>query len=173
MKRESGFSMLEILVSMIIIMIGVLGIAGMQLLSINNTEIARYQSLASLLASSMTGQMQSNVAYWGGVSTTITIAGAVITGGPAAGGSCLNTVCTAPKLAYYDLQNWGSAVASTLPSGTGTITCAPIPAPTVCTVTLSWSEKNVALSNPTGTETGIFASGKLGAQTYSTMVTLR
>lgn len=171
MRKESGFSMLEILVSVIIIMSGVLGIAGMQLLSINNTEVARYQSLAALLASSMGAEIQGNVAYWGTAATNITVNGAAITGIPISGTSCLNAVCTPTQLAAYDLQNWGQAMAGTptmpgaLPGGSGTIACAVIPAPTVCTLTLNWSEKTVAsLGTPTGSS---------APMTYTTVVTVR
>lgn len=166
MRKESGFSMLEVLVSMIIIMIGVLGIAGMQLLSINNTEVARYQSLAALLASSMAAEMQANVAYWGTAATNITVNGTAITGGPGGvSGTCQNVVCSAPQMANYTLQNWGQALANTLPGGTGAISCAVIPAPTVCTLTLNWSEKTVAsLGTPAGSS---------APMTYTTMVTLQ
>lgn len=165
MRKESGFSMLEILVSMIVIMIGVLGIAGMQLLSINNTEVARYQSLAALLASSMAAEMQANVAYWGTASTPITVTGTAISGIAVGGTSCLNAVCTPTQLAAYDLQNWGLAMANTLPGGSGAISCAVIPAPTVCTLTLNWSEKTVAsLGTPAGSS---------APMTYTTMVTVQ
>ncbi len=165
MRKESGFSMLEVLVSMIIIMIGVLGIAGMQLLAINNTEVARYQSLAALLASSMATGMQSNAAYWGTPSSSIGVTGTTITGIASGGTSCLNAVCTPTQLAAYDLTNWGQALASTLPNGSGTIACTLIPAPTVCTLTLNWSEKTVAsLGTPAGSPVPM---------SYKTMVTMQ
>ena len=45
MKQQKGFSLLEVLISMVIIMFGLLGIAGTQMLAINNTENARYQGV--------------------------------------------------------------------------------------------------------------------------------
>ncbi|MDR3393180.1 MAG: type IV pilus modification protein PilV [Sulfuriferula sp.] len=172
MKKELGFAMLEVLISFLIIMIGVLGLAGLQMMAINNTEVARYQSLAVLLASNMATQMQSNAAYWGTAPTNITVTNTSITGGPAAGPNCGSTLCTGPEMANYDLQNWGASVASTLPSGNGQITCVAN-TPAVCTLTLFWLEKNVALSNPTGAETGQLASGQSATHNYQTMVTIQ
>lgn len=62
--KSRGFSMLEVLVTLVIILIGVLGVAGMQMLAINNTQIARTHSLAAILASSLAAEMQVNEPYW-------------------------------------------------------------------------------------------------------------
>lgn len=163
MRKESGFSMLEILVSMIIIMIGVLGIAGMQLLAINNTEVARYQSLAALLASSMAAEIQGNVAYWN-APFAISFTGTTITGGPSGGTNCQTTVCTASQMAGYTLKNWVQAVTNTLPGAQGSISCSN-GTPAVCTLSLTWSEKTVAsLGTPTG---------QTLPQSYKTLVTVQ
>lgn len=163
--------MLEVLIAMLVIMFGVLGIAGMQLMAINNTETARYQSIADMLASSMSAEMQANVAFWGAPPQSISVSGSTVTGVPASSTNCLTTGCTAAQMAYYDLQNWGVAL-NTLPSGTGTITCNPS-TPAVCTLALSWLEKNIALQNPTNAVSGILATGQATQHSYETMVTLR
>ncbi len=175
MRHATGFAMLEILVSMIVIMIGVLGIAGIQMLSINNTEIARYQSLATILASGMAAEIQANPAYWATSTANITISGGVVTGGPAAGncnGGNGGGVCTPTQMAGYDLQNFATGISSVLPSGQGSIACTvAVGAPTVCALQLSWTEKNVALNNPSSTATtSSFASGTAGTQSYQTEV---
>jgi type IV pilus assembly protein PilV len=160
MKKQSGFSMLEVLVSLVIVMIGALGMAGIQMLSISNTETARYQSLAAILASSMTAEIQGNKAYWGTAPTGISVTGGAVSGGP-----------SASTVAGNSLQTWATSIASVLPSATGTVSCSGTPA--ICTVRLQWTENNVALNKTTGTETGTFAAGQQGAQRYQTMVTVR
>ena len=192
MKKEPGFAMLEVLISMLVILFGVLGLAGMQMMVINNTETARYQSVATMLASGMATEMQANVAYWGGIlvpPATITVTGSTITGIPSsAGTSCLNSVCTATQLAYYDLQKWGAAMAGVanadgvfykgmaLPppasGSSGTISCAAT-IPVVCTLTMYWSEKNIALSNATGAESGVLATGTVQTHSYQTLVSIQ
>lgn len=162
MSKQSGFSMLEVLVSLLIILLGALGMAGIQMLSINHTEIARYQSLAALLASSMAAEIQANRAYWGtGTAPTgITVTGGVVTGGPGSG-----------TVAGESLQTWATSIANVLPAATGTVNCANTPA--ICQVQLQWKENNVALHDATGTGTNQFSAGQQSTQTYQTVVTIR
>jgi type IV pilus assembly protein PilV len=174
-KKQAGFSMLEVLVSMVVIMVGALGIAGMQLLAVTSTENARYQNVATILASSLAANMQANVSYWGTPPGTITISGATNTGGPAAyDGACnLAAPCTAVQMAGHDLKTWGQDVATMLPSGTASLSC-PGGSPAVCTLTLSWAERNVGLHNATGREDSDndMATGTKGNQSYSTLVSI-
>ena len=174
MNKQRGFSMLGVLISMLISTFAVLGIAGMQLLAIKNTDAARYNSLATMLASSMATKMQANILYWGSPPATVTINGASVTNGPPALGSgvtCLNSACTAAQMARYDLNNWGTDMANGLPAGQGTIGCTAS-TPAVCTLTISWSETNIALYNPTGTETGALASGTTATHNFKTIVSI-
>jgi type IV pilus assembly protein PilV len=180
-KQQLGFSMLEVLISLVIIMFGLLGIAGTQMLAINNTENARYQGVANTLASSMTSMMRGNFAYWG-TPRNITITG--VKGGTASQTvlssgfgtvptyvDCSTSLCSASQVAYYDLLNWGRTVATRLPAGTSTIACGT-DIPTTCSVTLNWSENNVAVSNDNGTKTGVLASGVAGARSFQTLVAI-
>lgn len=181
-KHQQGFSLLEVLISMVIIMFGLLGMAGVQMLAINNTENARYQVVATNHAASLAAMMRGNYAFWatprnititgataGASSTTLTGFGTV----PAAT-NCESVVCDAAQMAYFDLQNWGYEVVKDLPAGTSAITCSATAIPTTCTITMSWSENNVALSNrsATGTEAGDLASGTAANHTYTTLVSI-
>lgn len=168
--------MLEVLVAMLVIMFGALGIAGMQLLAITSTENARYQNVATMLGASVSANMQANVAYWGTPPPVITVSGATSGGGPAAfNGQCkgLTNVCNAAQMAAYDLREWGKEVAALLPSGTAAITCPAGNNPAICTVQLTWSERNVSLQEPTGTElAGTLKSGTKQDNTYQTLVSI-
>lgn len=168
--------MLEVMISMIIIMFGALGVAGMQLMAITSTENARYQNAATNLASSLAGAMQANVTYWGTPPALITVNGATSTGGPAAfTGDCLATAateCTATQMAAYDLRLWGAEVARVLPLGQAALECPAGASPAICTVTLTWKENNVSLHNASTTETGQLATGKQNDHTYQTLVSI-
>ncbi len=134
---------------MLVIMIGALGIAGMQLLAITSTENARYQNVATMLGATLTANMQANVTYWGTPPPLIQVTGESNTGGPpAVTGNCkgLTRACTAPEMAAYDLREWGKEVAL-LPGGTATITCPAGNNPAICTVQLTWKERNVSLQD--------------------------
>ena len=176
MKQEHGFTMLEILISIIVIMIGILGIAGIQMLSINNTEIARYQSLAAILASSMAADIQGNTAYWATSTANISIVGGVVTNGPTPG-NCVAAICSPAQQAGYDLQNFATQVYATqgsgvLPAGQANISCTvAVGTPTVCALQIQWLEKNVALNNQTNTgAANMFTLGTTGMQSYQTEV---
>lgn len=175
MMRQRGFSMIEVLVTLLVVMFGLLGLAGMQLMAVNNTEVARYKNIATIMASSMAAKMQTNTGYWGTPPTTISVTGSTLTGGPtgSAGTTCVGTPCTqASDVAFADLISWGNAMATGLPSGSGTISCTLNPSPAVCTVTVTWLEKNIAIVNPTGAASGPLAAGKSSTNSFQTLVSI-
>ena len=191
MKNQRGFSMLEVLISMLVIMIGVLGIAGMQMLAVNNTENARYEGQAAILASSLAAEMQANPGYWTTVATA-GVTGTTVTGG-ATVATCNGATCSPAELAYYDLYNLGAAMSgaatlaasgvaagatyngTALPNGAAAISCtaATVTTPTICTIKLTWNETNTAISNKTGTESGVLATGTVQQHDYQTLVSIQ
>ncbi|MGD1824602.1 type IV pilus modification protein PilV [Chromobacterium violaceum] len=149
--RQSGFSMLEVLVALIVISLGLLGIAGMQAAAINSTSIARSRSLGAIAAQSMAAAMHANTAYWGVLSASgswSVSASGVISGTPSLSQtvvcSASGTTCTAANIAGYDATQWGSGTISALPGGSGQIACNPASSatPVVCTITVYWLEKS-------------------------------
>jgi type IV pilus assembly protein PilV len=65
-----GFSLLEVMVALIIIAIGMLGIAKMQGLALASTTASRSRALAAIEASSLAAAMQANRVYWSNSSST-------------------------------------------------------------------------------------------------------
>jgi type IV pilus assembly protein PilV len=61
---ERGFSLVEVMVAVIVICVGLLGIAKMQALALSNTTTARLRSLAAIEAASLASAMHSNRLYW-------------------------------------------------------------------------------------------------------------
>jgi type IV pilus assembly protein PilV len=61
---ERGFSLVEVMVAVIVICVGLLGIAKMQALALSNTTTARLRSLAAIEAASLAAAMHSNRLYW-------------------------------------------------------------------------------------------------------------
>lgn len=183
---QGGFSLIEVLVALIVISIGLLGNAGMQALSINNTAIARNRSLGAIEADALASMMHANVGYW--QSPLVPAIGFTITGSQGGlytatvlGNTTLNsqtTDCVANpcttglQMAGYDLKQWGLAVANLLPAGIGNVTCsaASATAPVSCVIRISWTENNLALNQSTGTETGNLASGTSVTQNYTLAV---
>jgi type IV pilus assembly protein PilV len=184
MLGASGFSLVEVMVAVVVICIGLLGIAKMQAMAVSTTNMSRQRSLAAIEAASIAASMHSNREYWAQFSTPFWInitsgAGAVpvVTSTdpallaqtvtnlavPPPLKSCVGTnngiaVCspagagTNASLAAFDVARWYETLAGLLPTPvTALINCpgavAGNPAPTSCTVQITWLEKAVAINS--------------------------
>lgn len=177
--------MIEVLVALVLIAIGLLGIAGVQALSVNNTTIALNRSTAALQADGLASMMHANSVYWQSASAPTESGGFTITATTGSGATttisdsnlngqtqnCSQANCSAPQMAGYDLQQWGLAVAAALPSGSGQVTCVA-GTPVFCTINVLWNENNIALNGVgnTSTSTNAYAIGTTVTQTYTLVV---
>lgn len=59
-SKSGGFSLLEVLISIVVLSVGLLGIAGLQLMSLKMNDSAYYRSQAVILAEDMLDRMRSN-----------------------------------------------------------------------------------------------------------------
>ena len=59
-KKQSGFSLLEVLVSVVILSIGLLGMAGIQLKGLSSNNSANLRTQATLLANDLAERMHAN-----------------------------------------------------------------------------------------------------------------
>ena len=146
-----GFSLVEVMVALLVISVGLLGIAKMQALALSSTGTARTRSLAALEAAGLAATMHANRLYWAGlgIPNPITVTGSTVA--PLAGnaGDCTQGVgalapCTPAELAAADLQEWANSINGVLPQATTTIVCTvPVATPT-CQITIAWTENAVA-----------------------------
>ncbi|HTP37942.1 MAG TPA: type IV pilus modification protein PilV [Steroidobacteraceae bacterium] len=146
--KTAGFSLIEVLVALIVVSIGLLGIAKIQALAYSSTSTASERSIASLQAASLGAAMRANRGYWaaGAAPSPLTISGTTISDTGLAGNttSCANSPCTSVNMAAYDLHQWAAAVVAVLPNPVTTIVCGSIPVN--CTITMTWDEKTVAVN---------------------------
>jgi type IV pilus assembly protein PilV len=145
-RRGRGFSLVEVLVALVVLSVGLLGIAKMQALALSSTTGASSRSLAAIEASSLADAMRANRVYWASnasITTPVTVTLATVTNAPAAIPTTCSP-CTAPALAAYDLQQWATALNALLPNDQATVTCAAT-TPISCTIQITWSEKSVAI----------------------------
>ena len=175
MSRPLGFSLVEVMVALIIICVGLLGIAKLQALMLSNTGASRMRALAALEASSIAATMHADRDYWAGTpAATTTVDDTAATKGVTSTDSNLQTTpdckaagsdapCSAVKMAAYDLQNWLNDMYVTLPASTSKIICATNIVVS-CTITITWQE-NVVASNSQEVGTNPFRS-----QTYQLVV---
>lgn len=127
---QRGFTMIEVLIAILVLSIGLLGLAGLQATGLRNNHQAYQRSIATQQVYDMADRMRANPA---GVA-----AGAydAINGIPANPG-CTGSACTPADIAAYDAAEWNSANAALLPSGAGTVAVA---GPDVFTIIVTWDE---------------------------------
>ena len=122
--KHAGFTMIEVLVSMVIMTVGMLGLAGLQLNTLKNSRGAALRSLAIQHAYDMADRMRANLGAVGvgGYDMTTASAGTSTA-------ACLTTAgCTPAQMAAQDIYEWQRNLnASTntssngLPSGQGIV----------------------------------------------------
>ncbi len=154
MQVSRGFTLVEVMVALVVITVGLLGMAALQAAVLGRTTNARVQSLAALESQSLVAVMRANPAYWQTTppAGTLTVTGSSSGGSVAGGtlstqsGNCGTAQCTPVQMAAYDLKAWGAQLYQVLPGATATIHCDSA-APPVCTVALTWTQKKAAALN--------------------------
>ena len=154
-SRQRGFSLIEVLVTVLVISMGLLGLAKMQASAVSNTQVSRVRSLISLQASSLAAAMHANKGFWAAglapgsfsaTGTTITDSSATLT----QAADCVANTCTPAQLAAYDVQDWVANMNTQFPTYTASVTCTTTTGvPVNCTITVTWSEKYIAINKST------------------------
>lgn len=110
--RQSGFTLIEVLVSALVLSIGLIGIAGLQAASLTNNQGAFMRSQATTVAYDLADRMRSNVP---GAN-----AGFYVPGAAAANTACGTTTgCSTQQMAQNDIFEWNAAIATYMPMGQG------------------------------------------------------
>lgn len=113
-RRQSGVSLIEVLVSTLILAIGLVGVAGMQALALHNNQEAQMRSHASSLAYDLADRMRNNVAAAN--------AGLYDAASASTSSTCYTSSgCAMGDMARDDMQRWLTNVAATLPMGEGIV----------------------------------------------------
>jgi len=98
-KQQSGFSLLEVLISLLVLGIGLLGLGGLQVASIKGGANAHSRTIATMFAMDLADRMRANpLGVKGGYYGTSSVS-------CSGGAFCRNsTYCTAQQIAVFDLQ---------------------------------------------------------------------
>ena len=136
-RHAYGFTLIEVLVSVIIFSIGLLGLASLHGFSIKENQEAYFYSQATLLAYEMGDRIKANSDYWRTNIPENPNPESCIT-------ECnsLTNSCTAAELASSDYCYWEKNVAANLPSeATATIAKSGSTQNTPLLLTLTWPSK--------------------------------
>jgi type IV pilus assembly protein PilV len=132
-SKQQGFTLLEVLIALLVLSIGLLGLAALQTTGLRSNEMASMRTTATMLAYDISDRMRANP-------RGTTDGDYVIDSGPVTVSvtDCTSTDCATDELATFDLSQWKTAIAR-LPGGKGDITQTAGP-PLVHTITIRWDE---------------------------------
>ncbi len=139
--RAGGFTLVEVLVAVLVISIGMLGVAKLVLTAVTANDSAYFRTQAADLAYSILDAMRANRAY------AATTGGYQLSFGQSPNMTiqcdALGADCTPAEMAQYDLYRWRQQLASALPQGNGQVIVTPAPAAgqvATATITVQWND---------------------------------
>jgi len=161
---ERGFSMIEVLVTLLIISLALLGTAGLQAYSMRLNQGGQFRSLAVFLAADLAERMEANKA--GAVAGSYALASTsgvdFLAGAATLSNACVSAACTDAGLAAFDLSQWQNAVAATLPQSSWSVLQSVSGNPSSYTITLSWVDRRADTNNAATDASSQFGSNAAG-----------
>jgi type IV pilus assembly protein PilV len=140
-RQSHGVGMVEVLVTLVILSVGLLGTATLYVTSMQTKTTAQSRMQAVNLAADIADRIRANRTAGDDYELPDTTA---LTTAPAA--SCTTTNCTSAEMAAVDLYLWSAAVLNTLPgtvSRSITVTDATATTPTIYLIEISWTEPSL------------------------------
>lgn len=136
-----GFSLLEVLIALVILSVGLLGVAGLMSTTLKSNDSAYMRTQATQLAYNMIDRMRANLTATNALAYSVPM--------PTAAATATTNVCTAGScdpttLAAYDIGQWEYDLAKNLPQGRGSMTSAYLNGAVNVTVTVLWNDSRAA-----------------------------
>jgi type IV pilus assembly protein PilV len=141
MSRQRGVTIVEGLVALVILSVGMLGIASLYVTSLKTGRTALLRTQAVNLVNGIIDSIRANGTA--GVAYELDTLAEAPTADPEAPAICgADGVCTAAEIADQDLMNWAAALNAALPGPEASIayTDSAAGVPDIYTVSVSWQE---------------------------------
>jgi type IV pilus assembly protein PilV len=150
-RRYRGFSLLEVLIALLIFSLGLLGMAGLMVVSVKTNQSAYLRTQASFLAQSMVDRIRMNLGQvndYNGEYGEDTVEDA---------GCGAAEPCSPEEIAERDKAIWSQQLVDSLPNATASIDCdgeslgnsaqlGAAPYSGLCTFTIQWDETSLTRS---------------------------
>jgi len=138
----AGFTLLEVLITMFVIAVALLGTAGLQAYAMKVSQSGQLRTEAVILGLDLLERIEANNP--GAVAGNY-VADPLPTVAPS---DCYAVQCTPADIATYDLVQFGSLLGATLPSGAATVTRVAAGANLwTYTIQVNWVERTTRGSN--------------------------
>lgn len=132
-RAQSGFTLIEVLVALVVMAVGMLGIAGLYVEGLRAGRTAIYRTTAVMLAADMADRIRVNQTGRAGYAG----------GGPGANNGCVNggNACAPDAMAADDWFRWDQDLQARLPAGSAANIAVNDLAPvTEYAITITWPE---------------------------------
>ena len=140
---QRGFSMIEVLVTLLIISLALLGTAGLQAYSMRQNQSGQFRSQAVFLGADLADRIEAN--------RERAVAGAYVLAQSsvpnALDTTCATGPCPAAQLAVFDLSQWQNAVFLALPQSSWAVAQTVVGNPSTYTITISWVDRRTDVTN--------------------------
>lgn len=136
MPKKNGFSLVEVLIALVIMSVGMLGIAGLYVQSMQAGRTSTFRHNAVMLAGDVADRIRANPG-----------AGAAYAGG-GGNNNCVNggVDCDEAQMAAHDIFLWDQQATDSLPNGDVVVLFDNSVVPPLYTITISWDEPGENLS---------------------------
>ena len=165
---EAGFTLLEVLVTLFVISLALLGTAGLQAYAMKITTSGQFRTQAVILGIDLLERFEANNV------AAITGAYAVDPLPTNIGVDCDQNDCTTAELATFDLFQFRTKLEAELPTATATVTVAGA-GPWTYTLQINWVErltKGSATTTTTGGQTTVTGGGQTETFAYTVSRTI-
>jgi type IV pilus assembly protein PilV len=136
-SSQRGFSMIEVLVTLLIVALAMLGAVGLQMQSMRTGQGGQFRAQAVFLAGDLAERMEANKAA--------AVAGAYVVATSstptASANPCTALVCLQDQLADNDLAQWERTIVQTLPQASWSVTQTTAGNPSTYTIVISWVDR--------------------------------
>ena len=133
--QSHGFSLLEVLVALLVLSVGLLGLAALQTVGLKFNQQSYQRTQAILQAYDMIDRIRANPVAKANGDYNVVSPGYI----PPSYSNCEGTPCSPTQLANYDIALWNAANASFLAEGEGEIETNG----TVRTISIRWKENDL------------------------------
>lgn len=141
-RSARGTSLLEIMISLAVMSVGLLGIGALQVAGLKSNRDAFFYSQAALLANDLAERVRANPTAAATYAMTMTSA-------HSATENCETNRCSADEMAHFDLNQWTSALSSQLGAAAGAVIFTA-GTPSQLQVTLRWKGMNEGSCSASG-----------------------
>ncbi|MBP3980384.1 type IV pilus modification protein PilV [Acidovorax sp. JG5] len=152
---QKGSSLLEILITMLIMSFGLLALAGLTASSLQYSKISQFQTIGAQLAADYGDRMRGNVAGFRAENYNLTTAYSGASGAVSIPSCVVAERCTPAEMAAIDIAEWTNALRHRLPGGGAYVTHDATNV-LAANIWVMWAEPNLTFgtSNLSATGTG-------------------